>query len=135
MKVSPYFLRILKLQGGLEIPTFRMSIMKEGDGPHKASMIRDDEEMFPSIVLSTAANIDTSKLMQWGSIIVEGVMLAMSAIGISLSPGNILFSTHVHKKLWISIINFINWGFVILQSCGLFLTSMFSEDGTSKLFG
>ena len=66
-----------------------MSIMKEGDGPHKASMMRDDEEMFPSIVLDTAVNIDTSKLMQWGSIIVEGVMLVMSAIGISLSPGNI----------------------------------------------
>ena len=117
------------LQGGLEIPTFLMSIMKEGDGPYKASMMRDDEEMFPSIVLDTAASIDMSKLMQWASIVVEGVLLVLSAIGISLSPGK-LFSTQTHKKLCISICYTSEF-----QTILNFHALQISFDITSKLSG
>eukprot|EP00112_Aurelia_sp_Birch-Aquarium-sp1_P014699 Seg3189.1 transcript_id=Seg3189.1/GoldUCD/mRNA.D3Y31 product="hypothetical protein" protein_id=Seg3189.1/GoldUCD/D3Y31 len=91
--------RMKILKGGLEIPTFRMSITKEGDGPHKVTMMRDNEEMFSSIFLDTAAQIDTSALMQYGSIIVEGVLLVVSAVGISLSPGKKVIAKAVKETV------------------------------------
>eukprot|EP00112_Aurelia_sp_Birch-Aquarium-sp1_P004424 Seg1501.1 transcript_id=Seg1501.1/GoldUCD/mRNA.D3Y31 product="hypothetical protein" protein_id=Seg1501.1/GoldUCD/D3Y31 len=91
--------RMKILKGGLEIPTFRMSIMKEGDGPHKVTMMRDNEEVFSSIMLDTTANIDTSRLMQYGSIIVEGVLLVLSAVGISLSPGKKVITKSVKEAV------------------------------------
>ena len=81
------------MQGALSIPTFRMSIDKKDDGVYWVSILRDGKEFYPSFALATAVNIEHASIYQKASIVVEGVMLLMSASGISVSPGNPFLKT------------------------------------------
>ena len=78
--------RIKMIQEGLTHLTYRLDIIKSGDGHHTVNISREGEKFVPSRNLLTVADIDWASIMQYASIVVEGVMLVLSAIGISPSP-------------------------------------------------
>jgi hypothetical protein len=80
--------RIKLIQAGLSLPTYRLDITKSRQGHFTVSSKRGDEMFLASRNLMTMADIDWAKIMQYASIVVEGVMLVMSAIGISPSPSS-----------------------------------------------
>ena len=81
--------RMKLLRGGLDLPTFRMDITKKSDGKHWAELTAREGKTFkPPRQLAAASDIDWATIMQYASIVVEAVMLVMSAVGISASPGS-----------------------------------------------
>ena len=78
--------RIKMIQEGLTHLTYRLDIIKSADGHHTVNITRKGEEFVPSRNLVTTADVDWATIMQYASIVVEGVLLVLSAIGISLSP-------------------------------------------------
>ncbi|XP_071832697.1 uncharacterized protein [Apostichopus japonicus] len=78
--------RIQLIRGGLEIPTFRQEIAKREDGKHWLDITRDGKQFLPSRAISTALDVDWGSDMQYASILIEAVLLVMSAVGISVSP-------------------------------------------------
>ena len=77
--------RIRLILGGLNLPTFRMDITKESDGKHWVHLTRDNQLFKPSRELAAVSDINWATIMQYASIVVEAVMLVVSAVGISLS--------------------------------------------------
>ena len=66
-----------------------MDITKKSDGKHWAELIAREEKIFkPPRQLAAASDIDWATIMQYASIVVEAVMLVLSAVGISASPGS-----------------------------------------------
>ena len=81
--------RIKIIQEGLSLPTFRMDITKMSDGKHRVKLTRENQEPFkPSRELAAVSDINWATIMQYASIVVEAVMLVLSAVGISVSPGS-----------------------------------------------
>ncbi|XP_071834311.1 uncharacterized protein [Apostichopus japonicus] len=78
--------RIQLIRGGLEIPTFRLEIAKRDDEKHWLEFTREGKQFLPSRAISTALDVDWGSAMQLGSILVEAILLVMSAVGISPSP-------------------------------------------------
>lgn len=79
--------RIDMIMGGLSISTFKMDVSKRSDGKHWVLRTRTGVSLEAARELTELPAIDWSKVMQYGSIVVEGVMLLMSAVGVSVSPG------------------------------------------------
>jgi hypothetical protein len=80
--------RIKMIQAGLSLPTYRLDITKSPEGHHTVSLKREDEMFLASRNLMTMVDIDWTKIMQYASIVVEAVMLVLSAVGISPSPSS-----------------------------------------------
>ncbi|PIK50570.1 hypothetical protein BSL78_12549 [Apostichopus japonicus] len=78
--------RIQLIRRGLEIPTFRLEISKREDGKHWLELTREGKQFLPSRAISTAQDADWGSVMQLASILVEAILLVMSADGISVSP-------------------------------------------------
>ncbi|KAJ8046938.1 hypothetical protein HOLleu_05784 [Holothuria leucospilota] len=77
--------RIQLIKDGLNIPTFRLEIAKEQD-MHLLQFTREGKQFLPERKLASIEDIDWGTAMQYASILVEGILLALSATGISLSP-------------------------------------------------
>ncbi|PIK41293.1 hypothetical protein BSL78_21855 [Apostichopus japonicus] len=77
--------RIQLLRGGLKIPTFRLEIAKRDDEKHWLEFTREGKQFLPSRAISTALDVDWGSAMQLASILVEAILLVMSAVGISPS--------------------------------------------------
>lgn len=77
--------RIKLIEEALSIPTFRMEITKKSDGKHLVQMTRKGKEFLPGKELATVADIDWTSILQEASIVVEAILLVMSAVGISVS--------------------------------------------------
>ncbi|XP_071833854.1 uncharacterized protein [Apostichopus japonicus] len=78
--------RIQLIRGGLEIPTFRLEIVKREDGNYWSEFTRDGKQFLPSQAISTADDVDLESDMQNASILVEAILLIMSVVGNSASP-------------------------------------------------
>ena len=77
--------RVKLIEEALSIPTFRMEINKKRSGNYQVDLKRGDEEFLPSRELRSLEDIDWAKIMQYASIVVEGVMLVLQAVGIKAS--------------------------------------------------
>lgn len=77
--------RIKMIKKGLNIPTFRLEIAKK-QHVHLLKFSREGKEFLPERELVSIDDIDWGKAMQYASILVEGILLALSVAGISLSP-------------------------------------------------
>lgn len=77
------------IKGGLQIPTYKMDILKKVDnGTYMAYVVDPDGElMMPPTKLNSKDSLMDSEFEQYASIVIEAVMLAMSATGIKISPG------------------------------------------------
>ncbi len=80
--------RIKMIEAGLSLPTYRLDITKSPEGHHTVSLKREDEMFLASRNLMTMVDIDWTKIMQYASIVVEAVMLVLSAVGISPSSSS-----------------------------------------------
>ena len=79
--------RVEMLKKALTIPTYEMRLNMREDG-HWADITRDGDEFMPSVKLDTFAAIDRASYIQMASIIVEAVLLVMSANGIRVKVNN-----------------------------------------------
>ena len=79
--------RIEMIKEGLNLPTFRMDISQKSDGKHWVELTREGKPFLPARMLAASIDIDWASIMQYASIVVEAVLLVMSAVGISVSPG------------------------------------------------
>lgn len=77
--------RIKMIQGGLSLPTYRMDVIQCEDGSHSVKFKREEEMFLAPRKLETMADVEWSTIMQYASIVVEGVLLVLSAIGVSPS--------------------------------------------------
>ena len=80
--------RIKLIRGALEIPTFRMEVTKHVDGRHWLIFKRNGEDFFPAHAVTTDLHHDIGDIIQKASILVEAIMLVMSAVGISVSASS-----------------------------------------------
>ena len=78
--------RVKMIQVSLTHPTYRLDIVKSAVGHHVVNVTRGGEEFLPPRDLLAMADIDWASIMQYASIVVEAVLLVLSAIGISVSP-------------------------------------------------
>ncbi|KAJ8046630.1 hypothetical protein HOLleu_05373 [Holothuria leucospilota] len=78
--------RVKLIQGALNIPTFRMKIIKKDNGRHWLELTREGQEFKPTRELASYSDIDWATIEQYASILIEAVLLVMSAVGISVSP-------------------------------------------------
>jgi len=76
--------RINLIEEGLKIPTFRMRIAKQDVGSYLVTIKTEAGDLFPPRVLTSAADIEWATSQQLASIVVEAVMLALSAAGICI---------------------------------------------------
>lgn len=85
--------RVKLIQGGLNIPTFRIEIVKKDDGKHWLEFTRDGKEFLPADELVSRFDVDWGITLQYTSILIEAILLVMSAVGIPIS-----LSAYVIKK-------------------------------------
>ena len=78
--------RVKMIQESLTHPTYRLDIVKSADGHHVVNVTRGGEEFLPPRNLLAMVDIDWASITQYASIVVEAVLLVLSAIGISVSP-------------------------------------------------
>ena len=71
--------RIKLIEGGLIIPTFRLNVIKQDDGKHRVDLTRGGKPFSPSNVLESSIDTDWATIMQNASIIVEAVLMVLSA--------------------------------------------------------
>ncbi|XP_038062354.1 uncharacterized protein LOC119732824 [Patiria miniata] len=90
--------RIKLIQGGLSIPTFRMDITKSA-GNSLAQFTRGGEQFLTARALATSVDIDWATIKQYGSVLVEAVLLVMSAAGISVSPSSKVIGRAVEEAV------------------------------------
>jgi len=80
--------RVTLIKKSLEIPTFRLDIKKtDVSKHHQAFFTRNNSQILEPRNLNSTLSIDWASVKQWASIVVEAIMLVMSAAGISISPG------------------------------------------------
>ena len=77
--------RIKLIEEALSIPTFRMEITQKSNGKYLVQMTREGKEFLPEKELAAVADIDWTSILQEASILVEAILLVMSAVGISVS--------------------------------------------------
>ncbi len=99
--------RIKMIKEGLTIPTYVMSIRKEGDTPF-VDITRDGEEFMKSIKISSKEDLETAPNTQTASIVIESIFLLAQVLGIHLniSPGAL---QKLAVKLSAAIINLRHW--------------------------
>ena len=73
--------RVQMIKEGLTIPTYKLALSEEGGNFH-VKITRDGREFMPSKVLNTLSTVQETTWIQYASIIVEAVLLVMSAVGI-----------------------------------------------------
>lgn len=73
------------IEEALTIPTFSMEIIENSPGKYLAQITSEGEEFLPEIELKTLDDINWAKILQYASIVIEAVMLAMQAAGIKAS--------------------------------------------------
>lgn len=78
------------IEEALTIPTFNMEITQNSVGTHFVQLTREGEEFLPGRELSAGYrgqydDINWAKIMQYASIVVEAVMLALQAVGVKAS--------------------------------------------------
>ena len=79
--------RIQLIRLGLSIPTFQMDVIKKEDGKYLVKLSKNGNPfMTGTRDLSVTADVDWSNTIQEASILVEAVLLVMSAVGISVNP-------------------------------------------------
>ena len=76
--------RIDMIKEGLNIPTYRLDIAKKSDGHYHVDITRGGKELMPSRVLITTADVASSTWVQYASIIVEGILLVIQAVGVKV---------------------------------------------------
>ena len=74
--------RIEMIANGLNLPTYRMDVTRHSDDSHWVHTTRDGEEFYKPMMLATATDINWAQVTQYASIIVEAVLLVLSAVGI-----------------------------------------------------
>lgn len=80
--------RMNLLKNGLSIPTFRLDISKRlDDGKYVAAFTCKNEKLLEPRILNSLISIESTASKQYGSIVTEAVMLVMSVVGISVTPG------------------------------------------------
>ena len=82
--------RIQMIKEAFSIPTFDMEVIhyKRKRGVHslgRVEFMMEGEEFLPPIELVTPDNINWAKILQYASIVIEAVMLAMQAAGIKVA--------------------------------------------------
>ncbi len=78
--------RIEMIKEGLTIPTYKINITKTGArGNHSVDITRDGKLFKPSRELVTLEDINWATILQYASIIVEAVLLVLSAVGIKVA--------------------------------------------------
>lgn len=75
--------RIQMIRKGLEIPTYRLNIRREGSKSF-VDITRNGKTFKESRQLTTTSDIDLAKVIQYASILVEAVLLVVQAVGISI---------------------------------------------------
>ena len=76
--------RIVMIENGLQIPTYRLDFRHE-NGTYFVDITKGGDKFMDSIQLATAEDISLVTALQIASIVVEGVMLLMSVVGIPFS--------------------------------------------------
>jgi len=74
-------IRILEIENSLNIPTFKVRIVKDESGS-SASFTRDGETFLKTIRLDSEEAILDASWTQWASITLEAIMLTMACVGI-----------------------------------------------------
>lgn len=77
--------RIKLIEGALSIPTFRMEITQKSNGKYLVQLTREGKEFLPGRELATVSDINWGSILQEASILVEAILLVMSAVGIEVS--------------------------------------------------
>ena len=77
--------RVDLIKTGLEVPTYQLDISKKADGKHWADITRDGKVFMQSQMLESTAVIGKSTYIQMASIVVEGVLLTLQAVGIKVA--------------------------------------------------
>ncbi|XP_065837846.1 uncharacterized protein [Oscarella lobularis] len=77
--------RVQQIKNGLNIPTYQIRLNKKDDGKTWADITRDGEEFMPSRALVSLAAVKDVSWIQIASVIIEAVMLVLSAVGIKLA--------------------------------------------------
>jgi len=82
--------RIEMLKSGLEIPTFQLYLSKSVyDGKYMAYFMKDESTLLKAPqVLHSLESVDNVSDQQWGSIVVEAIMLAIAATGFQIRAIN-----------------------------------------------
>ena len=77
--------RVELIKTGLEVPTYQLNISKRAEGRHWADITRDGKVFMQSQVLESSAAIGKSTYIQMASIVIEGVLLVLQAVGIKVA--------------------------------------------------
>lgn len=77
--------RIKLIEEALSIPTFRMEITQKSNGKYLLQLTREGKEFLPGRELATVSDINWGSILQEASILVEAILLVMSAVGIKVS--------------------------------------------------
>lgn len=77
--------RIKLIEGALSIPTFRMEMTQKSNGKYLVQLTREGKEFLPSRELTSVSDINWGSILQEASILVEAILLVMSAVGIEVS--------------------------------------------------
>ncbi|XP_072031124.1 uncharacterized protein [Amphiura filiformis] len=76
--------RIKLIRAGLSIPTFRMDVTQKDNGRYCVELTRDDKSFMSGTRVFFGTNdVDWAIQNQYASILVEAVLLVMSAVGIA----------------------------------------------------
>lgn len=77
--------RIKLIEEALSIPTFRMEITQKSNGKYLLQLTREGKEFLPGRELATVSDINWGSILQEASILVEAILLVMSAVDIKVS--------------------------------------------------
>ena len=77
--------RVELIQAGLQLETYQLVVSKRADGHHWVDITRQGKAFMESKKLDAEAAIDASRWIQIASIIVEAVLLVISAVGIKVA--------------------------------------------------
>lgn len=77
--------RIKLIEEALSIPTFRMEITQKSNGKYLVQLTREGKEFLPGRELATVSDINWGSILQEASILVEAILLVMSAVDIKVS--------------------------------------------------
>ena len=94
--------RVSLLKNGLSIPTFRLRINNRlDDEKYIAAFTGNNMNYWQPRTLNSMTSIDWTTIKQFASIVVEAVMLVMSAVGISVTPGEYAIDQAVDEAAYV----------------------------------
>ena len=103
--------RVELIKNGLTIPTYQMRLSKQPEGHVRVDITRDGTELMPSFLLSTNADLLKASWIQIASIVVEAVLLVLSAVGVKVSADK-----YVIKKVAEEIVGTIESSSLLQQA-------------------